>query len=476
MQFSTPDFIVFGLYLLLIAGVGIYFSKSQNSVKDYFLGGRTIPWFTACMSIVATETSTLTFIGIPAISFGGNMTFIQLAFGYFCARVIVSFVFLPTYFNNDFYTPYSLLNREIGTHTRRLSSAVFMVTRLLADGVRLFATAIPLSLVSGLSYTESIAIVTVVTLLYTLLGGLKAVVWLDALQLVVYIFGGLLTVYLISNHLPDGFAGIVQTGASSGKLTWLNFDLNLKTTYTIFSGLIGGIFLGIGSHGTDQLIVQRLLACKDLRAGQKALIASGFIIIFQFALFLFIGIMLFAFYQHYPEKLNISRPDEIFPLYIAREMPAGVTGLLVAGIFAAAMSTLSSTLNSLSSTTVLDWLKPILKDKWQEINQMATARIVTILWGILLVGVATFANHSTNVLETGLSIASFTYGSLVGIFLLLFIMKTISDKASVLSMSLGIIAMIFIGSLGVAWPWFVFIGSTITFAIGYILRSIPSLK
>lgn len=470
MGFSYLDYGILLVYLLLTGGLGFYFARFQQSSRDYFLGSRDLPWPAICLSIVATETSTLTFIGIPALAYGSDMTFLQITFGYFLARIIISILFLPAYYQGELYTAYAFLERRFGSRARDLASAIFMVTRLLADGVRLFATAIPLKILTGLSYPASISIICIVTILYTYLGGLRAVIWMDAIQFLIYIGGAVVAAFIILEQIPQGWDQVVALAEPQQKLRLFDWHFDLTTTYTIFSGILGGTFLTMASHGTDQLMVQRLLACRNLRDSQKALIGSGFVIIAQFLFFLLLGVMLFAFYQVFPDRLDISRHDEVFPLFIAREMPHGIGGLLIAAIFAAAMSTLSSSLNSLASSTVMDWIKPRRKTPWSERQELFISRLTTMAWGVLLVAVAALAGSWGNVLEAGLKIASFTYGGLLGAFLLGLMADNIAERDVVPAMLFGLLTMLWVSTTEVAWPWYVAIGTASTAIAGTALQ------
>lgn len=419
---------------------------------------------------MATETSTLTFIGVPALSFGGNMTFMQITIGYLVARILVSVLFLPAYARKEIFTAYNFIEHRFGDAARKTASGIFMVTRLLADGVRIFATAIPLSIVTGLSYPSSIAIICAVTIVYTYLGGLRAVIWMDVIQISIYLIGALIAITVMLDKIPGGWSEMLAVGSSHGKFDFVDFSVDLTTTYTVLSGLLGGAMLGMASHGTDQLIVQRLLACRNLRDSQKALVGSGVLVIVQFLFFLFIGVMLFVFYQHFPEKLSISRDDEVFPLFIVQELPAGVGGLIIAAIFAAAMSTLSSSLNSLASSSIIDWIKPILKAEWSEKQELLYSRLATVGWAVLLIFMAILAGNWENVLEAGLSIASLTYGGLLGAFLIALTKQNMPQRAIIIAMLCGVAMMLWVRTLGVAWPWFVPIGTLTTVAAAFVSR------
>ncbi len=474
MGFTILDYAIVLISMLGSIYLGFYFARSQQSAKDYFLGNRDLPWFTISLSIVATETSTLTFIGVPALAFGGNMTFFQLTIGYLLARILVSLFFLPAYFRGEMFTAYTFIRNRFGRKTQSVTASVFLITRLLADGVRLFATAIPLAIITGFSYPLSIAIICCVTIIYTYFGGLKAVIWLDAIQLAIYLIGAVLAMFIIIDHTTGGLDQLLALAGEAGKLQIFDFNFNLNSTYTIFSGIVGGLFLSLASHGTDQLIVQRLLACRNVRDSQKALVTSGLVVMVQFFFFLAIGVLLYAFYTHFPEKLNIAKNDEIFPLFIINELPSGLSGLVIAAIFAAAMSTLSSSLNSLASSTMMDFIKPYFKPNWNTARELFFSRIATLGWAVLLIGVAMISSQWGSVLESGLKIASFTYGALLGTFLLGLFSQKISQNQVIAAMICGLFIMIFVNFSGVPWPWFVAIGTSTTVLSGMIFYTIQS--
>ncbi|MCA9732724.1 sodium:solute symporter [candidate division KSB1 bacterium] len=476
MGFTTLDYGIVLLTMLGSIALGFYFARFQKSSKDYFLGSRDMPWLAISLSVVATETSTLTFIGVPALAFGGNMTFLQMTIGYLIARILVSIFFLPAYYRGEMFTAYTFIKNRFGRRTQTATASVFLLTRLLADGVRLFATAIPLAIITGFSYPVSIAIICAVTILYTYLGGLKAVIWLDAIQLIIYLVGAVLAMFIIIDHMPGGLSQLLAISGEAGKLRIFDFSFDFTATYTIFSGIIGGTFLSLASHGTDQLIVQRLLACKSVRDSQKALITSGVVVMVQFFFFLAIGVLLYAFYTHFPEKLAISKNDEVFPLFIINELPSGLSGLVIAAIFAAAMSTLSSSLNSLASSTIMDFIKPYLKPAWTESKELLYSRITTLGWAVLLIGIAILASQWGSVLESGLKIASFTYGALLGTFLLGLFSKRIGQVEVIISMFFGLLVMFYVNASGLPWPWFVAIGTTTTVVCGMGLYWVMRLR
>ena len=359
--FTLLDAVVLLAYLGGTTALGMYVGRKQKDAKDYFVADRNIPWWAVLFSIVASETSALTFISIPGLAYLGNLGFLQVAAGYILGRIGVATILLPRYFQGDIVTAYTLLERRFGLATRRFASVTFMATRAFGDSVRLFATAIPIALILGPVIDDptlvgplSILILGAFTLLYTYHGGMRAVVWTDVIQTGVYMLGGLTAVYLIGKGVDGGWGAIFSGDATRGKLQVLDFYTGFDRAHTVWAGLIGGAFLSMASHGADQLIVQRLLASSSLADARKALIVSGFAVFVQFALFLVIGIGLFAFYA----GRTFPVPDEIFPRFIIEVMPPGLTGVVVAAILAAAMSTISSSLNSLSAATTHDIFIP----------------------------------------------------------------------------------------------------------------------
>lgn len=520
LNISTLDLCIIVIYLTAVTGLGIRLSGRQTSPRDYFLGGKNLPWWAVCLSVVATETSTLTFISIPGLAYISNLGFLQIALGYIIGRIFISFAFLPAYYRGELYTSYELLRIRFGPRMQSYASFVFQMTRLLADGVRLFATAIPLSIITGWNYPVCIIIIAIFTIIYTSIGGIRSVVWMDVLQTFTYIAGAIIAGIVILNRLPGGLSGVLQTATPAGKFHIFTLGLDkspgefFKMNYTLFSGLIGGAFLSMASHGTDQLIVQRLLTCKNVRDSRKALITSGFLIFAQFALFLFLGIMLFVFYH----GANM-RPDEILVGFIIKELPRGLAGLIVAAIFAAAMSTLSSSLNSLASSSMFDIFIPSWGKNITPKKQLVLSRLFTIFWGsVFIFGALLFKDKQNPVVELGLAIASFTYGGLLGTFFLGTYSKTTSEDEALVAMWSTIFFMTWlvgqqtiilwvmyglnllvgfwiylrikpginrkflfvwlflltvlifrIQSPGIAWPWFVFVGSILTYLTGSIL-------
>lgn len=468
--FTRLDLAVLLLYLIGINVWGAWLGRGQRGGTDYFLGNRDLPWQAVLLSVVATETSSLTFLSIPGVAYAGSLGFLQLALGYLIGRIVVASVLLPAYYRGSLTTAYALLETRFGTGARRFTSGVFMVTRLLADSVRLFATAIPLALITGWSYPISILTIGLFTLFYTYVGGIKAVIWVDALQLMLYLGGALAAAVALHSMIPGGWGAALVAAGQAGKLAVLNFSPDPATVYTFWAGLVGGAFLSMATHGTDQLIVQRLLTCRDLSSSRKALVGSGVAVIAQFALFLAIGIGLWAFYG----GRQFDRSDEIFARFIIDELPTGVTGLLIAAVMAAAMSSVASSINSLASTSAYDFWAPLARATGDEVRILRAGKAFSLLWAALLIGGAIVfipLSRGTAAVEVALGIASVVYGGLLGAFAL-GATSTRADQRSVIAgMCCGIGAVTFIWRAvpSVAFPWYVLIGSVITFVIGHLL-------
>ncbi len=466
-------------YLGFTLGLGLRFSRRQKTVDDYFRGAGTMPTWAVTLSVVATETSALTVISIPGIGARGDFTFLQLALGYLVGRLAVAAWLMPGYFTGNQLTAYARLEDRFGLSTRRSISAIFLITRFLADGVRVFAGAIPLALVTGWSVPLSIMVVGVVTLVYTLAGGLKAVIWADVVQLAIYFLGGVL-VLAVAWQLAGGPVDALLLARDAGKLKLFDFSLDLTTTYSLAGGIIGGALLSAASHGTDQLIVQRLLATGNLRKAQAAVIWSGVVVLLQFLLFLMVGSAIWAAGLA-DEGLA---GDQILPQFIIQQLPAGLAGLLIAGILAAAMSTLSSSINALASAVTLDFYAAGGKNR-DPAGLLRAARWFSAAWAVGLVlaalGFLALTAMDTPVVVLALSIASITYGSLLGTYVLAARVPAARGRHVVLAVTVSVLTMLLVvfadrlaqGGVAwlapvapLAWPWYVPLGVLITVVVG----------
>jgi SSS family transporter len=476
MGLNTLDLVVIGCYLAGVTLFGLRFHSGQQTLKGYFLADNAIPWWAISLSIVAAETSTLTVISVPGLAYDKDFSFLQLVMGYLIGRVVVSFVLIPQYFRGELVTAYQLIERRFGQRLRAMTAGVFLITRAAAEGVRVFAVAIVVRVALGGLLTGvndfardlvAIAIVTALTLLYTLKGGLKAAIWTDVMQQTVYVAGTIVGLVTILHLVPGGWATVREVAGAAGKFRVFDFTFDWTTKYTLWSGVIGGAFLTTASHGTDQLIVQRLLAARSERQAQVALLSSGVIVFFQFSLFLMIGAMLYVFYRIDPPAAAFTRTDTIFPVFIVSHMPHGVSGLLIAAILAAAMSNLSAALNSLSSTSMVDFyirLRPLTS----EIRRIWLSRAAMVVWALVLFGLALLARHGGRVIEVGLTIASIAYGGMLGVFLLGVLTRGASERGAMMGMICGLALNLYLWLFtSVAFTWYVVLGSVTTFVVGY---------
>jgi SSS family solute:Na+ symporter len=473
MGLNKLDLTIVALYLAGITLFGLRFRKRQRSLRDYFLADRNIPWWAIALSIVAAETSTLTIISIPGLAYDSNLTFLQVVMGYVVGRVIISVVLLPHYFRGDLYTAYELIERRFGRGLRSLTAGLFLSTRAAAEGVRIYAVSIVVGIALGTGEIASIAMITALTLIYTFEGGLAAVIWTDVVQTVIYVGGTLVGVFTILHLVPGGWITIHSLAAGAGKLQVFDFTPSVWIPYTFWAGLIGGTFLTSATHGTDQLFVQRLLAARDQKQSTTALLASAVAIFFQFALFLVVGLMLFAFYRL--PSAHFGRADRIYPIFIVTEMPHGLSGLLIAAILAAAMSNLSAALNSLSSSSIIDFYLRGRKDV-DEKRQVRLSRMATFAWGLVLFALAVLSLHKVGrVVEVGLQIASVAYGALLGVFLLGVLTKKATQNGAMVGMLCGFVTELYLW-LGtrVPWTWYVAVGTVVTFGVGYGISGILS--
>jgi len=475
MGLNRVDFAIIAIYLAGITLFGLRFRKKQRTLRDYFLAGRDIPWWAIGLSIVAAETSTLTIISIPGLAYDTNFTFLQVVMGYVVGRVVISLVLLPHYFRGDLYTAYELIERRFGSGLRSLTAGLFLLTRAAAEGVRVYAVSIVVSIALGTGQMASIAIITALTLIYTFEGGLAAVIWTDVVQTAIYVGGTLVGLVTIAHLVPGGWPAIHAAAAGAGKLQVFDFRASVWIPYTFWAGLIGGTFFTVASHGTDQLIVQRLLAARGQRQSAMALVSSGVAVLFQFAMFLTVGVMLWAYYG-VPAK-NFGTPDRIYPTFIVTRMPHGISGLLIAAILAAAMSNLSAALNSLSSTAILDFyvrLRP--QGQVDEKRRMLLARVATLGWALVLFGLAVIALHKVGrVVEVGLQIASVAYGALLGVFLLGVLTRRANQRGAMVGMVCGFGVDLYLWQgTHVPWTWWVMVGSVVTFAVGWVASGVET--
>ncbi|HYH85315.1 MAG TPA: sodium:solute symporter [Pyrinomonadaceae bacterium] len=529
---QTLDLVIIFGYLVGITLFGIWFAGKQETTEDYFVGDRSVPWWAIAASIVATETSTITFISVPGVAFarGGNFQFLQLVFGYMLGRIVISLLFIPSYFRGELLTVYQLLERRFGGRIKMLAAALFVIMRNIADGIRLLLTAIVLAAVytafqpqAGVTTVTiaSIVLLGVVMIVFTYYGGMEAVIWVEVVQLGIYLAGALAAAVVIASAIGGGFGSAVSLGEQFGKFdvidfgirqtsytfslplteSALNFSLpiDLTKTYTFFAGLIGGCFLTMSTHGTDQYLVQRYLCTDRPRRAAAALLSSGAVVLAQFIGFLFIGVLLFAYYQpqadpiytNFAEACAHARPadaarclsdpafaqgasatfpfaggDRVFPDFITKHMPSGLAGLVVAAIFAAA---LSSSLNSIAATAVNDLYKPF-RPKRTDRHYLRVSHWLTLAWGVVQISVAVVAmNYASSALDKALSVASLINGPVLGVFLVGTFLRRVSEPPALIGMVASLVVMLYVRFYTpIAFTWFVLLGSAVTFFVAWL--------
>lgn len=466
---QTLPLLDLGIILFSFLGLilfSIHIGKSLKSSTDYFVGKSDIPWWAICGSIVATETSTLSFIGVPAISFFGNLNFVQLLFGYVVGRFLVARLFLPRYFAGEMKTSYQLIGSTFGAGSQKVTSGLFLLTRLLGDGVRLFATALPLQLLTGWDLWLSVSVIMSVTILFTYFGGVKTIIWTDFAQFIIYMLGAILAMYFLMEKVS--FADL--SSIESSKWVVFNFDFSFSTAYTFYWAILGGVLLTLSSHGTDQLLVQRVLSAKSITDAKKAMITSGFVVFVQLCFFLLIGLMLYVFFQQTGTPFAANQRNEVFPYFIVHHMPEGITGIVIAAVFSAAISSLSSSLSAMASSTVFD-----LGGGGQSLGK---SRLITAIWGVALTCSAALFEllGDQNVVALGLGIASILYGGVLGLFFIGFFRWKLSERAALAALCAGILPIFAVwvyqlgGSAILGWTLFIPIGMSLTLALGFFLR------
>ena len=476
------DLFIIAVYLAGITLFGLRFRRRQRSMRDYFLADRNIPWWAIALSIVAAETSTLTIISIPGLAYDTNLTFLQVIMGYIVGRIIISILLLPHYFRGDLYTAYQLIERRFGPRLRTVTAGLFLLTRAAAEGVRVYAVSIVVGIALGTGELASIALITILTLVYTFEGGLTAVIWTDVIQTFIYVGGTMVGLFTILHLVPGGWDSVHSLATSLQKFRIIDTStiahfpyVDFFKPYTLWAGIVGGAFFTTASHGTDQLIVQRLLAARSQKQSALALLTSGAAIFFQFALFLVVGVMLFAFYR--VPAAAFGKADRIYPAFIVSKMPHGISGLLIAAILAAAMSNLSAALNSLSSSSMMDFYFRFRRDL-DERNKLRLSRLATLAWALVLFVLAIIALHKAGrVVEVGLQIASVSYGALLGVFLLGVLTKRANQSGAILGMICGFAIELYLWlESPIPWTWWVAIGSIVTFTIGYTASLVTGNK
>ena len=453
------DLTIIFIFLAGFSLYGIWQSRFNESSEDYFLGGRNLPWPVAMLSIVATETSVLTFISIPGLAYRGDWFFLQLAIGYILGRILVSLILLPQYFNSGVTSIYEIIGQKFGPDLQKVASGIFLITRILADGVRFLATAVVVQVITGWTLPMAVIMIGVVTLIYTLYGGIRTVVWLDSIQFILYLFGGFASIIIVLNLLDQSLFEAISTLLGEGKLSVFNWQGDLiKEPYYFITAIVGGVLLSFSSHGVDYMMVQRVLGTKNLSAARKAMVGSGIFVFLQFSVFLMAGSLIYLLMG----GVEMER-DREFTSFIVNYLPIGLKGVLLAGVLSAAMSTLSSSINSLASSTVTDWLgggQTIKKSQW-----------VSLIWGVILIAIALLFDESDSaIVIVGLQIASFTYGGLLGLFLLSRMKRSFRSESLIVGLVASFGIVFYLNQIGIAWTWFIGVAVVVNFTVTYIVN------
>jgi len=503
-ELNSYDWLVILVYLGGVISLGVWFGRQQRNTRDYFLGGRNIRWWAIGASIVATETSALTIIGVPALAYGGNMMFLQMIAGYIIARILLALFLVPRYMKGEIYSPYQLLEQHLGRAPRKLAGGFFLLAETLSAGVRVYVACIPIQLMFGETVCSlgglvhpilgAILLFVGLSLTYTYVGGVKAVVWTDAVQMVLFVAGGLFVVFYIPTLIEGGWGTALQKAGEAGKLDWFNPVFSLSAPFNIWMGIIGGTVLVISSHGAEQLIVQRVLSCANVAEGRKALMFSAVMILPVFLIFLLVGALLWVFYEVHPVQIPLpeSRPgikanDFVFPIFMITEVPHVLKGFLLVGILAAAMSSISSALSALASVSTMDFLRQMLK-RGDEAFFLRLSRYSTVGWAAALVGVAWLTREAQFVLNAAFSLRGLISGAVLGGLLIALFARSIGSRATMTGMVVSVLAMNLIywppklegvndwwmrtfgGEL--FWPWFTLVGTLITLVVAWIMRSL----
>jgi SSS family solute:Na+ symporter len=483
MNIHPVDGTIVIVYLLAVLAFGLWVGRGQRTSADYFLGGRSLPWGALLLSIVATETSTVTFLSLPGVAAAqnGNLTFLQITIGYIIGRLLIIHFLLPLYFRGEIFTAYAVLESRFGKLSRRAASVLFLGTRNVSDALRLFLTALVLQIVLGLDLTTSVIALGTITIIYTLVGGAKSVIWNDVIQFIVYMLGALAAFVIIIRSTPGGLSQLIQFAGEQDKLRLFDFDFNLaKPTMTFWSGLVGGAFLTAATHGTDQLMVQRYLSARNQKDAARGLAFSGLIVFAQFAVFLLIGVALAGFFSmsETPNPLSDGKGDQLFAFFIVNHMPIGLTGLTLAAVFAAAMSTLSSSLNSSATALINDVYLPLRGTKLSPHGQLTAGRMATALFGLLQVAIAIvfgLIGTSESVVANVLKIAGFASGPVLGLYLLAVFARRVKQPAALSGFVVGVAGLSAIAyGTALHWPWYAALGSLLTFAAGWIIQLVLS--
>jgi SSS family transporter len=492
------DWAIVVFYVLLVTGLGVWFGRRQNNIEDYFLGGHSIPWWAALMSLIATEISAATFLGAPEQGYTHNLTYLQFSVGTIAARFAIAFLFIGAYYRFKVYTVYGYLLARFGLGTNTTTASVFMLGRLFADGARLFIASLAIHVATGLDIGQSIVALASAATIYTLFGGIKGVIWTEVIQASVLIGGALILVWSLMGHIPLGLNQVVHEIDAAGKFQLFDWNFQnwdfMTNAYNAVPAIIGGFFLTMATHGTDQDMVQRLLTCKESSEGKRSLWMSGFIGVAITCVFLFIGQLLFVYVNHLPagdkmaalaaQMKTEGHNNQLILHYIVNVLPVGVTGLVLASVIAAALSSLGSGINATSSTVITDIYQRYIRKDAPPTHYVNASRMATIIVGCIDAAIALAVSYfssthaSVDLLSIALGVMTFFYGGMLGIFLVAIFSKTRGNTASnVAGVVLSIAVVVYLKYFtALAWPWNIVIGTFITIAVSLMGRTPQAIQ
>ena len=473
-NFTGLDYAILVIYLLVVAALGVYVGRNQHTTKDYFLGGRKIPWWSIGISVMATQAGAITFIGTPGWGYEGGLDRITTFINVPLAMAFLIVTVVPFFYRTNVYTAYEYLEKRFDKKTRLLTGALFLISRGLATGITLFAPALVLSVITGWNVNLTIVLMAILSIAYTVFGGISAVIWTDVAQMIVLWLGALISAVAIYLQVPGGWSEILQVSSDAQLLDAFDFSFDLSVEYSIWAGIFGGFFLHAAYFGVDQSQIQRVLTSKSVKESQYSLIFTGFLLVPQMLLFLFIGVMLYAFYSHTgaPQYNDIN---ELFPRFIVNELPAGISGLIIAGVFAGAMSSLDSALNSLSAVSIQGFYKKYMKKNGSEAHYLKASRWATILWGIYAMVFAFFAGNLGPLIEVINKIGSYFYGSLLGVFILAIFTRRSNGLGAFTGVLAGMASVLLVDRLAdISYLYNNLVGAVVAVAVGYFISFLSS--
>lgn len=474
------DWVVLALAGLSALAVGFWFRGSSGSADSFLFGGRCLPWWAILGSIVATETSAVTVLSVTGVGFGAvGFGFLQLALGLCCGKLVVAVFLMPLFFSGRMVSAYEILQNRFGMGTRRAAGLMFLVARNLGDGLRLCLGALVFQQLLGWPFALCVAVTGLLTVVYTCLGGMRSVVWNDCIQLLVYLTGAVATLWVLAAGWPGGWSGLAAAVSATGKLRVFDFGFDPAVAHQFWAGLIGGTFLAMGTHGVDQMMVQRYLSTRSRGEASLALALSGVVVAAQFALFLLIGIALGCYYAGRAD--GPVDADGVYLHFIVSGFPSnsGLAGLMLAAILAATMSTLSSSLNASASSLLNDFVLPGLAAPPSPVETLGLTRGMTAGFGLLQVGIGIWAGSwGDSVIHSALTIAGFAFGILLGLFGLALLVRPAGSAAALGGAAVGLVALVLVQwvlpqwGLKTAYPWLALTGSACTLAGGMVFAAI----